>query len=78
MRVAIQLLIVVVGHLGEFRLILRGQYRHTIPSEVGASHRNDMCAGVAHDRPQHFPQPVLPIGRDVVELINRQQGIVEL
>ena len=75
--VAIQLLIVVVSHGIEPRLILLPQHGDAVTSEVRARHGDNMARRVVHHPSDHIAQIRRCIGTCVVKLVNRQQHIVK-
>ena len=75
--VAVELLIVGVGDGIELRLVLRGQHGLGVASEIGAGHRDDMHLVARDELPEMLAQLVVGIGRNVVELVHRDQPVVE-
>ena len=75
--IAVELLIVGVGDALELAFVLRRQHRLGVAPEIGPGHRDDMHA-VARDKiAQMDAELVVGIGRDVVELIHRDQSVIE-
>ena len=75
--VAVELLIVGVGDGIELRLVLRGQHRLGVAPEIGAGHRDDMHLVAGDELAEMQAELVVGIGGDVVELVHRDQPVVE-
>ena len=77
MLVAVQLLVVRVGDGGEPRLVLGHQHRLGVTPEVGAGHRHDVDLVTCHELADVHPEPVVRIGGSVMELVHRNEPVVE-
>ena len=75
--VAVELLVVGIGDGIELRLILRCEHGLGVATEVGAGHCNDVCLAPREELPQVQAELVVRVGRNVVELIDRDQSVVE-
>lgn len=75
--VAVKLLVIIVGHMGEHRLILRQEHRYAVSPEIRAGHGNDMRRRMAQYIPQHLTELITRIRRHMMKLINGHQHIIE-
>ena len=75
--VAIQLLVIRVGDVLELRLIRGGQDGIAIPAEIRAGHRHDMGAVAGEEVREVNAKLAVGVGGHVVELVNRDQTVVE-
>ena len=77
MLVAVQLLVVRVGDGGEPRLVLGHQHGLGVAPEVGARHRHDVGLVPCHELADVHSEPVVRIGGGVMELVHRDEPVVE-
>ncbi len=63
--------------VSNFAFVLRRQHRLGVAPEIGAGHRDDMHAVAGDELAQMHAELVVGIGRDVVELVHRDQPVVE-
>ena len=75
--IAVELLIIVVGHGMKPRFIFRSQHWNTIATEVTARHGQDMCIRVRHQSAHHIAQSAFRIGTGMMKFIDAHQCIVE-
>ncbi|GCD64298.1 hypothetical protein NBRC3278_3391 [Acetobacter pasteurianus NBRC 3278] len=75
--IPVQLLIVGVGDCLEFPFIFRGQHSNGIPTEIGASHGDDVRFPTGNQLIEIISQPVFRVGTDMVEFIYRHQTPIE-
>ena len=75
--VTVQLLIIIVGNGIELRFILSPQYWYAVASEVRTCHRYDMSGRIVHHPAHHIAQVRVGICAGMVELVNRQQHMIE-
>ena len=75
--IAVQLLIVGVGHRLELGFVLRHQNRLGIAPEIAAGHRDDMRPIPRHEAAKMPTQFVVGIGADVVEFVDCNQAVVK-
>ena len=75
--VAVELLVVGVGDSIELRLILRREHGLGVATEVGACHGDDVRLAPREELPEVQAELVIRVGRNVVELIDRNQSVVE-
>ena len=75
--IAVELLIVGVGDALELALVLRRQHRLGVSPEIRPGHRDDMHAVARNEIAQMDAELVVGISGDVMELIHRDQSVIE-
>ena len=75
--VAVQLLVIGVGDRLEAVLVLRRQHGHGVATEVGAGHGDDVRLAGGDEPGELAAQHVVRVAADVVELVHRDQALVE-
>ena len=75
--VAVELLVIGVGDGLELRLVLRREHGLGVAAEIGAGHRDDMRAVAGDEAAEMQAELVVGIGGDVMELVDRDQPVVE-
>ena len=75
--VTVELLVVGVGDGIEFRLVVRVQHRLRVATEIGAGHCLQVDFVARHQLADVLAQPIVRIRGNVVELVHRDQALVE-
>ena len=73
--VPIELFVVIVSYRVETVFVVRTKYRHTIATEVRASHGYYVRIGLCHQSVNQITQTAIGIGRNMVKFVNGQQAV---